>query len=389
MTTFSYDPNQIGFHTDLRDDTQVDSCTLERISGELPGHARSNSTLLADHTTFRVGGPATKLVRAENEAELVEAVQAADAAAEPLLVLSGGSNVLIADEGFAGTVVLVDSHGLSADVSECGGALVRVAAGESWDDFVAYTIEQEWAGVEALSGIPGLVGATPIQNVGAYGQEVAQTVARVRTWDRQLGEYRTFTADQCDFAYRDSLFKQSRASDQATGRYVVVEVYFQFRLASLSEPIGYAQLADALGTTVGKRVDARRVREAVLELRRSKGMVLDAADRDSWSAGSFFTNPILSTSQAAALPDAAPRFVAGDDLVKTSAAWLIDHAGFGKGFPGQGPARLSSKHVLALTNHADASAADLVELARQVRTGVHVRYGIWLEPEPVLIGLGL
>ena len=389
MTSFNYDPNVIGFHTDLRDDTTVDTCILERVSAELPDHDRSDSPRLAEHTTFRVGGPAAKLVRADSEDELVSAVREADAAGEPLLVLSGGSNVLIGDEGFDGTVVLVDTHGLSADVSDCGGALVRVAAGESWDDFVAYTISQEWAGIEALSGIPGLVGATPIQNVGAYGQEVAQTVARVRTWDRQAGEQRTFTADKCGFGYRDSLFKRSRTPEQATGRYVVLEVYFQFRLASLSEPIGYAQLADSLGTTVGKRIDAARVREAVLELRRSKGMVLDAADRDTWSAGSFFTNPILTDEQARDLPEGAPRFAAGEGLTKSSAAWLIDHAGFGKGYPGSGPARLSSKHVLALTNHADATASDLVDLAREVRAGVHERYGIWLEPEPVLVGLGL
>lgn len=389
MTTFNYDPNAIGFATDLRDDTTVDTCTLDRVSAELPDRPVTDSLSLAEHTTFRVGGQARKLVRATSDDELVAAVQQADQAGEPLLVLSGGSNVLIADEGFDGTVVVVDTHGLVADVSECGGALVRVKAGENWDDFVAYTIEQEWAGIEALSGIPGLVGATPIQNVGAYGQEVSQTLARVRTWDRELGEQRTFTGDQCGFGYRDSLFKQSRRSDQATGRYVVLDVWYQFRLASLSEPVQYTQLAARLGAELGQRVPASEVRQAVLELRTEKGMVLDASDHDSWSAGSFFTNPIVPVEVAAQLPAQAPQFAQPDGRVKTSAAWLINHSGFDKGFPESGQARLSTKHVLALTNRGDANAAELVELARQVRAGVHEQYGIWLEPEPVLVGLSL
>ncbi len=349
----------------------------------------NRSNWLADHTTFRVGGRARNFIRATTEAEVVDAVRQADAAGEPLLVLSGGSNLLISDEGFDGTVVQIDTHGLDADVSECGGAQARVKAGEVWDDLVVYTIEQEWAGIEALSGIPGLVGATPIQNVGAYGQEVAETIARVRTWDRQAGEFRTFVADQCGFAYRDSIFKQSRQPGQPTGRYVVLDVWLQFRLASLSSPIGYSQLATTLGVEVGPRVPAKDVRQAVLELRSSKGMVVDPADRDTWSAGSFFTNPLLDAGQAAALPAEAPRFAQPDGRIKTSAAWLIDHAGFHKGFPGEGAARLSSKHVLALTNHADASAAELVELAGRVRDGVHEHYGIWLEPEPVLVGIEL
>lgn len=365
-----------------------DSCSLERVPGHLPEHDRALAAAsLAELTTFHVGGPAKHLIRATTEAELVGAVRAADAAGEPVLVLSGGSNVLVADEGFTGTVVLVDTHGLDAEVSGCGGAVVRVAAGEVWDDLVGYAIDQQWAGIEALSGIPGLVGATPVQNVGAYGQEVSQTVARVRTWDRQADEYRTFVADQCGFGYRDSVFKASRHPGRATGRYVVVEVTFQFRLASLSEPIGYQQLAGVLGVDPGARVDAHRVREAVLSLRAGKGMVVDPGDHDTWSAGSFFTNPILTADQARALPAGAPRFAQPGGRFKTSAAWLIEHAGFGKGYPGHGPARLSGRHVLALTNRGDARAADIVALARQVREGVRARYGIGLEPEPVLVGV--
>ena len=367
----------------------VTSCAVERVSADLPGRSHSGSTHLADHTTFRLGGPARKIVRATTDAELVDAVRETDEAGEPLLVLGGGSNVLIGDDGFDGTVVLVDTHGLDAEVSDCGGSQARVKSGESWDDLVAYTIDQEWAGLEALSGIPGMVGATPIQNVGAYGQEVSHTLARVRTWDRQAGEFRTFTADQCGLGYRDSIFKQSRAPQQATGRFVVLETWFQFRLASLSEPVRYGQLAARLGVELGARVPAREVRQAVLELRASKGMVLDAADHDTWSAGSFFTNPILDAAITDQLPAQAPRFAQPDGRVKTSAAWLIDQSGFNKGYPGEGAARLSSKHVLALTNQGGASAAEVVALARQVRAGVHDRFGIWLVPEPVLVGLEL
>ena len=369
------------------DPMAVTSCSLERVSAELPQRVRGTSTALADHTTFRLGGPAKRLVRATTDDELVDAVHEADRVGEPILVLSGGSNVLISDQGFDGTVVLVDTHGLDAEVSDCGGAFVRVKAGEVWDDVVAYSIEQEWAGIEALSGIPGLVGATPIQNVGAYGQDVSQTVARVRTWDRLTGGYATFTWDQCGFGYRDSLFKASRAPHAATGRYVVVETWFQFRLASLSEPVRYAQLAERLGVQLGARVPASQVRAAVLELRAGKGMVLDAHDHDTWSAGSFFTNPMVDPAVADRLPAQAPRFVQPDGRIKTSAAWLIEQAGFPKGYPGSGPARLSSKHVLALTNQGGAAAADVVLLARQVREGVRQRFGIELVPEPVLVGL--
>lgn len=371
------------------DGMDVTSCSVQRLSTALRTRKLGTSALLADHTTFRLGGPARRAVHATTDAELVDAVREADQAGDPLLVLSGGSNVLIGDEGFDGTVVLVDTHGLDAEVSDCGGALACVKSGESWDDVVSYTIDQEWAGLEALSGIPGLVGATPIQNVGAYGQEVSQTLARVRTWDRQKGAFATFVADQCGFGYRDSIFKQSRAPGQATGRYVVLETWFQFRLASLSEPVRYAQLAAVLGVELGARVPAREVRQAVLELRAAKGMVLDPADHDTWSAGSFFTNPILDATVADQLPADAPRFVQSDGRVKTSAAWLIDHAGFAKGFPGSGEARLSSKHVLALTNRGGATASQVASLAREVRRGVHDRYGIWLVPEPVLIGVEL
>lgn len=337
---------------------------------------------LAELTTLRVGGPAARLVEAHDEASLVEAVTAADAVGEPVLVVAGGSNLLVADEGFAGTVVLVRSRGVRVEsADDCSGATVTVAAGEPWDDLVARAVTEGWSGVEALSGIPGSTGATPIQNVGAYGQEVAQTVARVRVFDRVLRGVRTFAAADCGFAYRWSRFKAD------TGRHVVLDVTFQLPLGDLGAPVAYAELARTLGVEVGQRAPAADVREAVLGLRRGKGMVLDAADHDTWSAGSFFTNPVLPESFS--LPEGAPRFPATDGRVKTSAAWLIQHAGFDRGHGLPGAASVSTKHTLALTNRGGATAAEVLALAREVRDGVRERFGIELENEPVLVGLEL
>ncbi len=340
--------------------------------------------LLADHTTLRVGGPAGHWVEPETEAELIEVVAAADAAGEPLLVLGGGSNVLVADAGFEGTVVhtgrLRGVH--TDDVASCSGAFLSVAAGEPWDGFVATTIASRQVGIEALSGIPGLVGATPIQNVGAYGQEVSQTIARVRTYDRVDKRVATRSLAECHFGYRTSVFKG------IPHRFVVLSVSFQFRLGTLSAPVRYAELARALGIQPGERAPMVDVRQAVLELRRSKGMVLDGDDRDTWSAGSFFTNPLVSVEVADRLPAEAPRYPQPDGTVKTSAAWLIEHAGFNRGY-GSGLARVSTKHSLALTNRGGASAAEVVALAREIRTGVEEAYGIRLVPEPVLVGTSL
>jgi len=349
---------------------------------------------LADHTTLRLGGPARSWVRATTEEELVAAVSSADAAGEPVLVLGGGSNLVVADEGFEGTVVEVATRGVSADVDSsadptCGGALVTVAAGETWDDLVAQAVESGWVGVEALSGIPGSVGATPIQNVGAYGQEVAQTVASVRVWDRRLNGIRTFAAADCGFGYRTSRFKIDR-HDPFGGRHLVLSVTFQLRQGSLGAPIAYAELARALGVDQGQRAPLADVRTAVLGLRGGKGMVLDPADHDTWSAGSFFTNPVVP---AADLPEGAPSWPAAEDgLVKTSAAWLIEHAGFGKGHGldlDGGRVALSTKHTLALTNRGGATASELLALAREVRDGVASSYGITLVNEPVLVNCSL
>lgn len=338
---------------------------------------------LADHTTLRVGGPARRFVTPTSEADLIAAVADCDRTGEPVLVLGGGSNILVADEGFDGTVVKVGVRGIvDVDVQACSGAFITAAAGEGWDDFVALAVSRNWVGIEALSGIPGLVGSTPIQNVGAYGQEVGQTIARVRAYDRREARITTVSAFDCRFGYRSSLFKAE------PGRWLVLSVTFQFPLGELSAPIRYRELATRLGVEPGARAPLGLVRDAVLALRRDKGMVLDASDHDTWSAGSFFTNPILSAEQASALPEDAPRYPLPDGTVKSSAAWLIEHSGFGKGF-GTPPATLSTKHTLALTNRGGATAAELLALARQIRDGVGAAFGVVLVPEPVLLGCSL
>jgi UDP-N-acetylmuramate dehydrogenase len=351
-----------------------------------------HDVLLASLTTMRVGGPAARLVTAQTIDEVVDAIREVDDADEPLLVLGGGSNLVIADAGFAGSVVRLATDGVTVESADlCGGVMVRVAAGVVWDDFVAQAVSEGWSGVEALAGIPGSSGATPVQNVGAYGQEVAQTIASVRVYDRAQQQVRTLASLDCAFTYRHSIFK-------ATTRYVVLDVLFQLIPSELSQPIGYADLARQLGVAPGERVPLSDAREAVLAQRRLRGMVLDEADHDTWSCGSFFTNPILSAQRFAALesraatwlgPDAStpPRFTDGDGNVKTSAAWLIDKAGFAKGFalPGSGAA-LSTKHTLAITNRRDATAYDVAALARHLQQGVHDAFGVTLVNEPVFVG---
>ena len=347
--------------------------------------------LLGRHTSLRLGGPAGRWVEATTEEELVAAVDAADQQGEPVLVLGGGSNLVVADDGFPGTVVHVATRGVVPDVDDsgdpsCSGATVTVAAGESWDDVVAQAVDRGWVGVEALSGIPGSVGATPIQNVGAYGQDVSQTVARVRVWDRKLRGIRTFAASECQFGYRSSRFKAD------PGRHLVLDVTFQFRQGTLGAPVAYAELARTLGVAEGVRAPMADVRAAVLDLRRGKGMVLDADDHDTWSAGSFFTNPFLAPDQAAALPDDAPRWEQPDGTLKSSAAWLIERAGFGKGYTSAAAGErvgLSTKHTLALTNRGDATTDELLTLAREVRDGVRDRFGVTLVNEPVTVGCSL
>lgn len=337
---------------------------------------------LAELTTLRLGGPARAVIDAISESQLVDAITIADEAGDAVLVVGGGSNLVVADEGVDATVIRVLTRGISVDADACSGAMVTVAAGEPWDDVVARAVAEGWVGIEALSGIPGSTGATPIQNVGAYGQEVSQTIASVRAYDRHDRRIRTFAAVDCGFGYRHSRFK---AEPQ---RHVVLSVTFQLALGDLGAPVAYAELARTLGVEVGRRASAADVRAAVLALRRGKGMVLDPDDHDTWSAGSFFTNPLLTPEQAAALPAEAPRFAQPDGTVKTSAAWLIDHAGFAKGHGGAGVS-LSTKHTLALTNRGDGTTAQLLDLAREVRDGVRRSYGITLVNEPVLVGCDL
>ncbi|WP_061960998.1 UDP-N-acetylmuramate dehydrogenase [Demequina flava] len=354
---------------------------------------------LAELTTLRVGGPARSLVEAHTEAELIETVREADASGTPLLMLGGGSNLLIADEGFEGIVLRDARREVSVqDDGMCGGVSATATAGLPWDAFGEQACTEGWVGVEALSGIPGSTGATPVQNVGAYGAEVADTIASVRVWDRADGRVRTLPQIACGFGYRDSLLKKSMRGLAPDGkvwrpspRYIVLDVTFQMRFGALSAPIRYAQLAAALGVAEGERAPLVDVRAAVLEVRGRKGMVLNGSDHDTWSAGSFFTNPILPAADADRLPADAPRFAATDGLVKTSAAWLIEQAGFSRGFAvrADAPASLSTKHTLALTNRGSARADDVVELARAVQAGVAERFGVELVPEPVCVGLSL
>ena len=380
---------------------------------------------LARFTTLGLGGPAGRFAEAATDADLVAQVRSADEQREPLLVLGGGSNLVIADEGFPGTVVRVATRGVGHQAQEHAVRLT-VAAGEDWDTVVAQTAADGLAGLECLSGIPGLAGATPIQNVGAYGQEVAQTLVTVRAYDRARRAVMELSHADCGFGYRTSAFKRFTQADPApghplsgrpspasgglsahqpgpvTGRYIVLGVTFRLERSALSAPVRYAELARALGIGEGERAPLGEVRSAVLALRRGKGMVLDAADPDTRSAGSFFTNPVLDLPQLAGLERAVaatcgpgtpvPQFPAGPGLVKVPAAWLIERAGFGKGYqpgPGEQDARISTKHTLALVNPGGATTASLLALAREVAGGVRKVFGVDLSPEPVLVGTEL
>ncbi|GAA1093009.1 UDP-N-acetylmuramate dehydrogenase [Nocardiopsis metallicus] len=355
------------------------------------------STMLADHTTLGLGGPAKAFRTAGSTEELVSLVTEADRSGERVLVLGGGSNLVVADDGFPGTVILVASQGVTTAAAgadpETGEEIVllRSDAGVEWDPLVERTVAEGLNGVEFLSGIPGRVGSTPIQNVGAYGQDVSQTIREVLALDRTTGELVTMSNADCGFTYRDSAFK-------GHDRYVVCEVVFELRRGPLSRPVRYAEVARAMGVEAGERVPLDQAREVVLGLRKGKGMVLDPADPDTRSAGSFFTNPVLSPEQYAVFRErAAARLGADTEIpghpdeagnVKLSAAWLIDRAGFTKGY-GDGPARISGKHTLALTNPGGATTADLIDLAREVRAGVEEAFGVRLVNEPVMLGVSL
>jgi len=325
---------------------------------------------LAELTTLAVGGPIDRLVEVADADELVQAVRDADEAGRPLLVLGGGSNVVAPDEGWPGDVVLVRTRGVERD-----GDRLLVAAGEDWDDVVAHSVAEGLAGLEALSGIPGSTGATPVQNVGAYGQEVAQTITAVEVWDRVEKDRRSLTPAECGFGYRDSRLKRDPS------RFVVLSVTFALHPGELSAPVGYAELARTLGVELGERARLADVRAAVIGLRRGKGMVLDPADPDSRSAGSFFTNPVVPAGRAV---DGCPSWPAGDGLVKLSAAWLVQHAGFGRGTRA-GHVGTSSRHSLALTTEDGATAAELLAFADRVVAEVERQFGVRLDREPTAV----
>ncbi|HXS63312.1 MAG TPA: UDP-N-acetylmuramate dehydrogenase [Streptosporangiaceae bacterium] len=357
----------------------------------------TDQPLLADYTTLRLGGFARRFLEVGTTDELIDAVRAADRAGEPVLVLGGGSNLVVSDAGFEGTVIRVASAGI--DLRQAGDRVeVTVAAGENWARLVDWAVSEDLAGIECLAGIPGLAGATPIQNVGAYGQEVRTTIVDVRAFDRATEAIETFGVQACGFGYRTSTFKRTGWPLSPTGRYVVLEVTFALGRDSLSAPVRYAELAGRLGVSVGDRAPLAKVRDAVLELRRGKGMVLDPVDPDTASAGSFFTNPLVDRPALAEIERIAavrwpgtsvPRYPAENDCVKVPAGWLIERAGFTKGFDGPGAARISTKHTLALTNSGGATAADLMGLARQVVAGVRETFGVELTNEPTLVGLEL
>ena len=331
---------------------------------------------LAPLTTLRLGGPARRLVTVYDEASLFQVLSEG-----PALVLGGGSNVVLPDAGIDGTVVRLALHGTAAR-ADGDRVLMTVAAGEDWDVLVAHAVAEGLAGLEALSGIPGSVGASPVQNIGAYGQEVAQTVASVRAYDRHAAEVRELSAAACGFAYRTSVFKAE------PDRWVVLSVEFSLVPGALSAPVAYAELARVLGVELGAPAPLQAVRDAVLRLRRSKGMVVDPTDPDSRSVGSFFTNPRLTAEQFSELrrrfPD-APSWVEADGRRKVPAAWLVEAAGFAKGaFPG--PVGISSKHALALVHRGGGTTAELLAVARTVRDGVQAACGVELVNEPVLVG---
>lgn len=346
---------------------------------ELAGATVETDVPLAPLTTLRVGPVARRVVTATSTEQLLAALRAPDT--RDGLILAGGSNVVLADELADLTVISVANTEITVD-----GGVLRAEAGAGWDDVVVTALAHGLGGLECLSGIPGSAGATPVQNVGAYGAEVADTITRVRLFDRRTGTDGWVPPEQLGFGYRTSVLKHSAHA-------VVLEVEFTLDTAGRSAPLRYGELARALGAEPGSRADPLAVRASVLALRGGKGMVLDDADTDTWSVGSFFTNPVVSPAEYERLqrahPGPVPSFPAPDG-VKLAAGWLVEHAGFGKGYPGEGaPARLSTKHALALTNRGGATSADILALARTVRDGVRAAFGIELTPEPVLVGCAL
>jgi UDP-N-acetylmuramate dehydrogenase len=345
------------------------------------------TTLLAELTTLRLGGPAARVVEVHAAEDFVEAVRSADAAGEPPLLVGGGSNLVVADEGWPGPVIAIRTQGIEVrqgiDVTDAddGWLQVTAQAGVPWDALVHLSVTEGWSGLAAMSGIPGRTGATPVQNVGAYGSEVADTISALTVLDRRTGLVETWSPQRCGFGFRTSAFKH-------TDRYVVVDVTFTLRRGLQGAPVRYVELARRLGVAPGDTAPSTEIRDVVLDLRRSKGMLLDPDDHDTWSVGSFFVNPFVEPAQ---VPDGCPNWVV-DGGIKLSAAWLIEQAGFGKGYGldrDGGRVALSTKHTLALTNRGGGTTAELLRLAREIRDGVDARFGIRLRPEAHLVGVEL
>ncbi|MBR5951235.1 MAG: UDP-N-acetylmuramate dehydrogenase [Actinomycetaceae bacterium] len=362
------------------------------------GRARQGAQTLAELTTMQIGGTFRRLVEAHSENDIIDAIIHADNAAEKLLVIGGGSNILASDEPFEGTVVRdmrreVTIVGEDSTQETCE---VTVEGGLGWDEFVAWSVSEGLSGIEALSGIPGTVGASAVQNIGAYGYDVSSTLTNVRAYDRQEREIIDIENAALGFGYRTSILKQSIGEKWGSSpRYVILAATFTLAKSVLSQPVAYKQLAQRLGIETGETADSQKVREMVLELRASKGMLLNDNDRDTYSCGSFFTNPVLTAQQASTLPEDAPRFSAGSSAVgaaapeegnvKTSAAWLIERAGFPPGYGDPKGAALSSKHCLALTNRGEATGAGLRALADEIVAGVRETFGVELKPEPIIL----
>jgi UDP-N-acetylmuramate dehydrogenase len=340
---------------------------------------------LADLTTLRLGGPARRLVAPDREQDVIDTVRAVDARGERLLIVGGGSNLVVGDAAIEGTVLRMATRRVAFAPSPDGTVHITAAAGEPWDDLVAHVVAEGLAGMECLAGIPGLVGAVPMQNVGAYGQDVSETVVSVRTWDRAARRVAIFDRAACRFAYRSSVFRGGEG-------HVILGVTFALAKRATSTPLRYAELTRTLGIAPGESAPLLTTRETVIALRRAKGMVLDPGDLDTASAGSFFTNPILDAAALAALRqrvggagESMPVFPEADGRAKVSAAWLIERAGFAKGFA-MGRVAISSKHALALTNRGEATTAELLALARAIRDRVRARFGVMLAQEPVFVG---
>ncbi|MCT7658556.1 UDP-N-acetylmuramate dehydrogenase [Mycobacterium deserti] len=352
------------------------------IGSVIGGASVAKAVALAPLTTLRVGPVAERVITCDTTQKVVDVFAALGTA--DVLVLAGGSNVVLADDLAGLTVVLLANTEITVTDN-----VVRAEAGAAWDDVVVTSLAHQLGGLECLSGIPGSAGATPVQNVGAYGAEVAETIRRVRLLDRRTGEDRWVGPEEMEFGYRTSVLKHSRHA-------IVLEVEFALEPDGQSAPLRYGELAATLGAEPGSRVDPLRVRDAVLALRGRKGMVLDSGDYDTWSVGSFFTNPVVSPEEfdmvrrrAGEGAGPVPNFAAPDG-VKLAAGWLVEHAGFAKGYPGDGAAaRLSTKHALAVTNRGGATTADVLALAREVRDGVRTKFGIELTPEPSLVGCSL